>query len=91
VKRRAFLQILTGGLLAAPLAMEAQPAGKVWRITYARDLEAFRQRLGEFGYVERKNLVIESRVADSSFERLRALATQLLVSGWMSSRLIPSR
>jgi putative ABC transport system substrate-binding protein len=85
VKRRAFLQILTGGLLAAPLAIEAQPAGKVWRIgyleyaypTYARDLEAFRQRLSEFGYVERKNLVIESRVADSSFERLRALATQL--------------
>jgi len=34
VKRRAFLQILTDGLLAAPpLAIETQPAGKVWRST----------------------------------------------------------
>ena len=30
--RRAFLSALTGGLLAAPLAAEAQPARKVYRI-----------------------------------------------------------
>ena len=30
--RRAFIGTLTGGLLAAPLAAEAQPVGKVWRI-----------------------------------------------------------
>ena len=30
--RRAFIGSLTGGLLAAPLAAEAQPAGNVWRI-----------------------------------------------------------
>jgi len=30
--RRAFLGTLAGGLLAAPLAAEAQKAGKVWRI-----------------------------------------------------------
>jgi putative ABC transport system substrate-binding protein len=32
--RRAFLGTLTGGFLAAPLAAEAQPAGKVYRIGY---------------------------------------------------------
>ena len=32
VDRRTFLGGLTGGLLAAPLAVEAQQAGKVWRI-----------------------------------------------------------
>ncbi len=30
--RRTFLGILTNGLLAAPLAVEAQQVGKVWRI-----------------------------------------------------------
>jgi hypothetical protein len=30
--RRAFLGTLAGGLLAAPLAAEAQQAGRVWRI-----------------------------------------------------------
>jgi putative ABC transport system substrate-binding protein len=84
--RREFIVMVAGGLLATPLAAEAQPATKVWRIgyleyaypTYARDLEAFRQRLREFGYVEGKNLVVESRVADASFERLHALAAQLV-------------
>ena len=30
--RRAFLGTVAGGLLAAPLAAEAQPAGKVYRV-----------------------------------------------------------
>jgi hypothetical protein len=30
--RRAFIVAMTGGLLAAPLAAGAQPAGKVYRI-----------------------------------------------------------
>ncbi|HSE68104.1 MAG TPA: hypothetical protein VLB12_14045 [Gemmatimonadales bacterium] len=32
--RRAFLGTLTGGLLAAPRAAEAQQAGKVYRVGY---------------------------------------------------------
>jgi putative ABC transport system substrate-binding protein len=83
--RRAFLAG-AAALLAAPLAAEAQPAGKVWRIghlgyaypTEARDVEVFRQRLRDLGYVEGKNLVIESRSAGSSFERLPALAAELV-------------
>jgi hypothetical protein len=32
MNRRSFLGILTGGLLTAPLAAEAQQAGKLWRV-----------------------------------------------------------
>ena len=86
IDRRRFLLTSLASAVAVPPAAEAQQATKVWRIgyleysypTHARDLEAFRQRLREFGYVEGKNLVIESRVADSSFEQLRPLAAQLV-------------
>jgi putative ABC transport system substrate-binding protein len=84
--RAAFAVVLALGLVALPLASEAQQATKVWRIGYlgpaypteVRALEAFRQRLRDLGYVEGKNLVIESRVAESSFERLPALAAELV-------------
>ena len=71
--RRAFLGSL--GLLATPLAGEAQPAdGKVYRIgllqgtpnTPALNLtEAVRQGLRDHGYVEGRNLVIEHRVSET--------------------------
>jgi putative ABC transport system substrate-binding protein len=70
--RRTFLGTLTGSLLAAPRAAEAQPAGKVWRIGVLStadglEWEAFRQGLRTLGYVEGRNLVIEYRWhADSS-------------------------
>jgi putative ABC transport system substrate-binding protein len=69
MNRRAFL-ILSGGLLAAPLAAEAQQPGKVHRIgylgvttasSYARHVEALRLGLRDLGYVEGKNLAIEYR------------------------------
>jgi len=55
--RRTFLLATAGGLLAAPLAAEAQPAGKVAKIGYLTGssvgpLDAFRQALGEHGYIE---------------------------------------
>jgi hypothetical protein len=34
MNRRAFLRALSGSLIAAPLAAEAQSAGKVWRIGF---------------------------------------------------------
>jgi hypothetical protein len=53
-------------LLAAWLAAEAQPAGKVWRIAFLGDgsaaaraadtLEPFREGLRELGYVEGQNV-----------------------------------
>jgi len=82
VTRRTFLGTLTGGLLAAPLAAEAQPAGKVAKIGYLTGssvgpLDAFRQALGEHGYIEGQNIAIEIRSAEGRVERLSTLATEL--------------
>jgi putative ABC transport system substrate-binding protein len=85
--RRRFLGTLAGGLLAAPLAAEAQPAGKVTRIgvleptsmaSNVANLDAFRQGLRELGYVEGQNFVVEYRSADGRSERFPDLAAELV-------------
>jgi ABC-type uncharacterized transport system substrate-binding protein len=69
----------------------AQPHGKVFRIGYLnpgspsdplsqRRLEAFRQGLRDLGYVEGRNIVIESRWAEGQYDRYPALAADLLRS-----------
>ncbi|HSL48356.1 MAG TPA: ABC transporter substrate-binding protein [Candidatus Deferrimicrobiaceae bacterium] len=74
-------------ILAAPLAIEAQQTGKVYRIgvlevagmaANAANLSAFRQGLAELGYVEGQNFVIEYRSADGRAERFSDLATELV-------------
>jgi ABC-type uncharacterized transport system substrate-binding protein len=83
--------VLTLGLILAPLAAEAQPAGKVPRVAYLtpwsdsdpgrqRGLEAFRQGLRDLGYVEGQNIAIESRSAEGKDDRLPALAADLVRS-----------
>ena len=77
--------ILTLSLLVAPHTVEAQQAGKVWRVGLLeytpipeRSLpEAFRTELRNLGYVEGKNIVIEFRSAEGRVDRLGALATEL--------------
>jgi putative ABC transport system substrate-binding protein len=88
--RRTFIASLTGALLAAPLAAEAQQTAKIARIGYLGYLgtnnrassphlqEAFLQGLRDLGYVEGRNLVIEYRRAEGKLERLPALAAQLV-------------
>jgi putative ABC transport system substrate-binding protein len=87
VNRRVFLVSLAGGLLAAPLAAEAQPAGKVPRMGFlsptspssdAGRLAAFREGLRELGYVEGQNIAIESRWAEGNYDRLPGLAADLV-------------
>jgi putative ABC transport system substrate-binding protein len=81
--RRAFLAG-SAALLAAPLAAEAQQPGKVYRIgmLLAGDrpvqVEGLRQGLRERGYVEGQNVVIEVRHAGGRFERLPAIAAELM-------------
>src|SRR3989442_267895 len=71
--------MLALGILAAPLAVEAQSPGKIPRIgvlaagiptTYTSRYEAFRQGLREFGYVEGQTIIMEYRYAEGKFERL---------------------
>jgi ABC-type uncharacterized transport system substrate-binding protein len=85
--RRTFLASTSAVLFAAPLAAEAQPAGKVYRIGVleptsmalnAANLDAFRQGLRELGYVEGRNMRIEYRSADGRSERFPDLAAELV-------------
>ncbi len=82
------ISTLVLGLLAGPLAAEAQQAGKVYRIgfltpgspvkSFKLRLTAFRQGLRKLGYVEGKNIVIEERYAKGRRDRLPKLAAELV-------------
>ena len=83
----ALVAVLAVSLLAAPLAADAQQAGKVPRIgflsvTSPSDrpplLDAFRQRLRELGWVEGQNIVIDYRYAEDRVDRLPDLAAELV-------------
>jgi putative ABC transport system substrate-binding protein len=71
-------------LLAAPLATEAQPAGKVPHLGVLvlglpdRGLDPFRQALQDLGYVEGKTIAIAYRFAEGKAERLPELAAELV-------------
>jgi putative ABC transport system substrate-binding protein len=85
VDRRAFIGALTGGLLTAPLAAEAQLTGKVYLIgvlypgadnsIFRGNFDGFRQALGAAGYVAGRNLAFEVRFGDG--HALAPLATEL--------------
>jgi putative ABC transport system substrate-binding protein len=83
MNRRAFLSALSGSLLAAPLAAEAQPAGKVPRIGVLSSAsgatwEGFRQGLRELGYTEGRTILIEWRWTEGKAERAPELAAELV-------------
>jgi putative ABC transport system substrate-binding protein len=74
-------------LFALSLPLDAQQSAKIPRIGYltgarlsaiANRTEAFRQGLHELGYIEGKNIVIEWRAAEGNFDRLPALAAELV-------------
>ncbi|HEX4996432.1 MAG TPA: ABC transporter substrate-binding protein [Methylomirabilota bacterium] len=83
MNRRAFLSTLSGGLLAAPLAVEAQQAGKVPRIGVLSSApgatwDGFRQGLRELGYSEGRTILIEWRWTEGKAERAPELAADLV-------------
>jgi putative ABC transport system substrate-binding protein len=84
MNRRTFLGTLASGLLAAPLAAEAQRAGKVYQVGYLglgakRDAlaDSLLRALHDLGYVEGQNLVMEFRWAAGNAARLPDLADEL--------------
>jgi len=87
--RRAFFARVGGAVWfsTAPLAAAAPPTPRVYRIGYlagtsapaaAHLLEAFRTGMRDLGYVEGENLLIEYRWAEGDYDRLPALAAELV-------------
>jgi putative tryptophan/tyrosine transport system substrate-binding protein len=85
IDRRTFLAGTGAVFLAAPLAVEAQQTGKVWRIGILApgipqdpSRSPFLQPLRDLGYVENQNLVVERRYAEGKIDRLPDLAAELV-------------
>ena len=83
MNRRTFLCGLTLGTLCAPLAAEAQQAGKVYRIglianVHTRVQDVLWEALRELGYVEGQNLTIELRYFEGKVERLEELGAEMV-------------
>jgi putative ABC transport system substrate-binding protein len=86
MERRAFLAG-AAALLVAPLAAEAQPAGKVSRLAWLGEgtdpgpanvgLLPFIEGLRDLGYIEGQHFTLDRRFAGGSPERLRELAAEL--------------
>ena len=86
--RRKLVIALGAGMVAAPLATLSQQQGKVWRVGFlsaaAGDsrsmprVQAIRDGLRDYGYVEGSNLQLELRWADGKLDRLPSLAAELV-------------
>ena len=84
--RRMFVRCLALGIAVAPLAAEAQSAGKVPRVGVLMQtapppapnpgLAAFRQGLRELGYVEGQNVRLEIRWSEGVSGRVAALVSE---------------
>jgi ABC-type uncharacterized transport system substrate-binding protein len=76
------LVTLTLSLLTVPLAAEAPPAAKLWRIGYLTPAEVPRatllEPLRQFGYVDGQTARFEIRTAQDELDRLPALAADLV-------------
>src|SRR5262245_45793979 len=85
IRRREFITLL-GGAAAWPLMARAQQSAMpVIGVLVSRGpddepylLAAFRQGLNDVGYVERRNVATEYRFAEGHYDRLSALAADLV-------------
>ena len=85
MKRRDFITLVGGAVVAWPLAARTQQDMPVIGYLSSRSpsnsshiISAFHKGLGEVGFVEGRNVAIESRFAESRLDRLPALAAELV-------------
>ncbi len=90
MRRREFMRLLGGAAAFSwpPVARAQQPAVPVIGFLngtspqgYERFLLAFRQGLGETGFIEDRNVAIEFRWAEGNYERLPAMVADLVRRG----------
>jgi len=97
MRRREFITLLGGAVVAWPLAGRAQQTGKVYRVGLIITtspvsemvgpdpihplVRTFVHTLRALGYVEGQNLVLERRSAEGKFERFGEIAADLIRHG----------
>jgi putative ABC transport system substrate-binding protein len=90
MRRREFIELFGGALMAWPLAANAQPAtvpvigflnSEAAHGYYAPLAAAFRRGLQDSGFNEGENVAIEYRWAEGQYDRLPALAADLVGRG----------
>jgi putative ABC transport system substrate-binding protein len=84
MRRRDFIKLVGAATTGWPLVAHAQQMPVLGFLSavspgpFAQRMAAFHRGLGEAGYIDGKNLVIESRWAEERYDRLPALAAELV-------------
>ena len=85
IRRRDFIKVIAGVAAAWPLSAHAQQptigylfSGAAASALAAAEFKAFKKGLAETGYVEGQNATIEYRSAEGQYDRLPALAADLV-------------
>jgi putative ABC transport system substrate-binding protein len=85
MRRRDFIKVVVGSAVTLPAAARAQSSLPVVGFLSSRspaeselDVAGFRQGLSQSGYVEDQNVAIEYRWAENQYDRLPALAAELV-------------